>query len=293
MQTLLAAVLCCVAIIVPSNPNETTKDNQRKAHILGVAAFSFQEYEESNTHGQETKDDSPKWYVALKRPEWWLVVAAFFTLGAIWKQAKEMRKATKAMRESTEAIQRQVGIMERQTKATEMAAVAAQEGVKIIISKERARIMLEPGTLKLAPPDDPLPIDEVTFKVFCYGTTPAFILERFASVRVTDSEEPPTKLPNIPMPPLPPVFSPSIEGIEKTTFIFENLGDEQRDAIRKGKLFIHFYGFIQYRHVFDTEGICETKFRYIWKWSSLPAPPDLEASGFWLKCGPKSDNDET
>jgi hypothetical protein len=63
--------------------------------------------------------DHPIIYAALKRPEWWLVVAALLTLCAIAYQAREMRRATAAMSKSTDAVNRQAEIMERQTVAIE------------------------------------------------------------------------------------------------------------------------------------------------------------------------------
>lgn len=66
-----------------------------------------------------TAADHPNIYAALKQPEWWLVVAALLTLGAIAYQAREMRRATAVMLKSTDAVQRQTEILERSTAASE------------------------------------------------------------------------------------------------------------------------------------------------------------------------------
>ncbi len=43
----------------------------------------------------------PKWYGALERPEWWIVIVAALTLITIAWQAVEMRRATDAMKATT------------------------------------------------------------------------------------------------------------------------------------------------------------------------------------------------
>lgn len=48
-------------------------------------------------------NSAPTWYADLKRPEWWLVVAAFVTLGVIAWQAIETRRAAQATKEAAEA----------------------------------------------------------------------------------------------------------------------------------------------------------------------------------------------
>jgi hypothetical protein len=66
-----------------------------------------------------TAVDHPTLYAALKQPEWWLVAAAVLTLFVVYRQAKEMGKATQEMKRSTTAVEKQADILERQTKAVE------------------------------------------------------------------------------------------------------------------------------------------------------------------------------
>jgi eukaryotic-like serine/threonine-protein kinase len=61
----------------------------------------------------DTAADHPILYAALKRPEWWLVIAALLTLYVINKQAREMARATEEMKKSTAAVEKQAGILER------------------------------------------------------------------------------------------------------------------------------------------------------------------------------------
>jgi hypothetical protein len=206
------------------------------------------------------------------------------------------------LRRTLGAIQRQADLMERQTVATEVAADAAnasaaatKENIEILISKERARIRIEVGRLEIRPPDDPFPIHEVNYKVFCYGTTPAFPLASLATLSVTDSQKPANKPLPIRMS-LPSVINPAAEGIEKSAILFDTLQQNGFDRIRKGELFPHFYGSIKYRDVFDRQR--EYRFRYVWRLSSwLPVPSNehtkLEDLGSWFKCGAEGDNSET
>jgi hypothetical protein len=76
-----------------------------------------------------TAADHPILNEAVKKPEWWLVVAALLTLVAIAYQAREMRRATAVMLKSTEAMQRQTEILERSTAASEK-SVRLQEIVQ-------------------------------------------------------------------------------------------------------------------------------------------------------------------
>jgi len=79
--------------------------------------------------------DPPAIYAAMKRPEWWLVIAAAFTLAVIAYQAREMRRATAVMQKSTDAVQRQTDILERSTAASEKSVrlqeIAQQQWIQV------------------------------------------------------------------------------------------------------------------------------------------------------------------
>jgi hypothetical protein len=200
------------------------------------------------------------------------------------------------------AIQRQAEIMEEQAKAAkanasaaEANAIAAKEGaeatkqsIEMLIKKERPRIRIEPGKLTIHPPGDPLSIHETNYKVFCYGTTPAFIEDAYATVSITNSEEPPDAR-AVPMS-LTPVLNQNPEGIEKSALVFQDLDPNVFEGVNERKLFAHFYGLIKYKDVFDRGH--ETKFRYLWRVTNL-----LSSRGgpyaFWMKHGPDTDNSET
>ena len=93
-----------------------------------------------------------------------LVVIGASTLFAIWYQAKKTAEAAKAAADSVEAINKQSEVMryqanlaEHATKAAQDNAVAAKDGaeatkqsIEMLISKERARVSVIPGSLTLS-----------------------------------------------------------------------------------------------------------------------------------------------
>ncbi len=133
-------------------------------------------------------------------------------------------------------------ILERQTLETKNAAEAAREGaiaanknIEIFISKERARIQIEPGMLSIYPPLHPTPIDGVRVKIRCYGTTPATILEDRVWGQVSDLEKPHRGESYAPMF-MPSVLIPNPEGIELDTHLAipENFLLERRNISDEG-----------------------------------------------------------
>ncbi|HTU32219.1 MAG TPA: hypothetical protein VMF66_00290 [Candidatus Acidoferrum sp.] len=75
------------------------------------------------------EDNHSLWY---KRPEWWLVVAAFATMGVIAWQSIETRRAATATRDSVAEIKQQAGLMKRQTKSIHHQAVQVRRQTKIL-----------------------------------------------------------------------------------------------------------------------------------------------------------------
>lgn len=99
--------LCVIAAIVTSQPYSTPRTEQNsessQAPQRGTADVK-EKPDQTGSHQTETDNHTPKWYTALKRPEWWLVLLGFLTLGVIAYQAIEMRRATEAMQGSAKAF---------------------------------------------------------------------------------------------------------------------------------------------------------------------------------------------
>jgi hypothetical protein len=206
------------------------------------------------------------------------MLLVFVGIGATWA----------ALRTLT-AIETQGGLMERQAKATEEAARAATKTIDIMVSKERARIQVEPGTVEIYPPDHPLPLDRVAYRVRCHGTTPATITETKVWAQISDSENP-HRGGSYNSIYIPSVFIPTAEGVSgQTPLIYAdelafNRADV-REKVHTKQMLVHFSGQIRYKDIFDKRWMYT--FRYIY----VPNPV-AGTQGAWVKHGPPNDNTE-
>jgi hypothetical protein len=181
--------------------------------------------------------------------------------------------------------------MERQTVATEEAAIAARKSVEIIINKERARIQLEVGVLTISPANDPIPINQVGFRVRCHGTTQANIVETRIWAQITDSKEPYRGGAYTAMP-IPSVLIPNSDGIGGTTHLSysEQLAIDGVDifnGVRRKQLFVHIYGRIEYQDILEPDRTWIYSFRY-----RHEPNPWSATDGTWIRCGIPNDNVE-
>jgi len=167
-------------------------------------------------------------------------MAAFFTLGAIWKQAREMREATQAMQKSTEAIQRQALIMERQT-------VAAEKNVEAVINSERAWVLVDIGKL---PPFKPEPNQLQILWIFPtiknYGRTVARITRVAGIVKLIPEGE---KLPVVPEYILGQGFDEQIDTVLPPEVPIQprvGVSGDEFIKVQEGKFSLFVHGFIEY-----------------------------------------------
>jgi len=266
--SILFAILCFAAIGLCSQPKDSPAKSESNSTGNPRAASAPEHNGITAKDAESTKGSSPKGYASS---EWMLVYIAALTGLAIAYQAREMAKTTEIIGKQADLMKRQTDILVDYNKATREAADAAAKSADIaklsvdhMIAKERARIRIEMDDVKLGGPGDEYAIDEVNYRWFCDGTTPAFIVERMGRVTVSDSPAPvKTVLHPIGSGSLPNVFYPSPNAIMDTVIIHGQLDDSKREAIRQGKLFLQFYGQIKYRDVFDN--LRETRFRYLWK----------------------------
>lgn len=92
------------------------------------------------------------WYTPLTRPEWWLVLVGFLTLGLIWWQAKKTADAAEATKESAAVMEEQTAILKDSVAAAEKNAAAARDaaaiariGTDAMLNSERAWVLAELG----------------------------------------------------------------------------------------------------------------------------------------------------
>ena len=210
------------------------------------------------------------------------------------------------------AINQQAKVMERQTKATENAADAAREGagaardnVRLIISKERARLAVDLKPLKIknrAIPEYAARL--VEFTVSICGSTPADILDsELIAVVVVKGQENELRSDKVffsvpsPIHGLPNQILPNAPPLEREAIlpIREKSETETLEAIQQEEMVVLVQGSIRYQDIFDTVWI--SRFKYYWgrddEASSLLGMGWTDIGvGRWIKCGTAEDNVE-
>ena len=179
----------------------------------------------------------------------------------------------------------QMEIMQKQARATEIAAHAATKSADALISKERARIEIIAGKVQVA--------SGTGIGISCYlnnvGPTTAFIedggvacVEAAKEIEVNYEEC--IKIPfvgNIPansrtptqfLVPLRPKFM---------------LTNDEVLQIRNGNSFVHFYGYIRYRDVFDRSRRVQVHLRWFMRWGGMIQGQIME---WWEPAGKPEDN---
>jgi hypothetical protein len=200
-------------------------------------------------------------------------------LGTMASQFREMAAQTALLKEY-------VGHTETTAIAAKQSADAARDSVETFISKERARIRIEMRPFETSPSDELLG-NSVSYRVICFGATPAFIDYAFAVAEVTESSDPPTESIIFGTTNLGPVIAPG--GLPKELrAYFRILTESEKNQIEQGMLHVHFRGSIHYRDFRDTNR--ETDFCYTWKvMGYMPGIPLSE----WVRSGPPEANRTT
>jgi hypothetical protein len=219
------------------------------------------------------------------------ICVALKSLRVIRFQAHEMKRQRITMTRQLETVDRQLGEMSKQTEFLE-------QSVKIVISKERARIGITVSPLTLREPNN---VQSVSFHLHFSGTTAAYILDTYAVAYVSDSAESASFSfsPNIYN--IPRRITPETEQIDRITWLLPSmiLPQTEIDEIWDGIKYAHFWGAIKYRDAFyDVYPIeRETTFRMVWKfWQNDPlgkSIPRANRQGSWNIYGAKEENHET
>lgn len=95
---ILATLLCCGAICLFAQPNNSPAYNQSDTKANAQPSPPAKNSEESTANTEAAKSSPPYWYASS---EWWLVIIAALTGAAIAYQASEMARTTKVMERST------------------------------------------------------------------------------------------------------------------------------------------------------------------------------------------------
>lgn len=130
----LVVVFLFFAVVVTGQPNEATGTKNTKApEKPTITTPDGPKADKTASHAaQKSNDSSPYWHTAfewsgwllgtikngLHDPNWWVVIIAAFTGAAIFRQAREMTKATNVMRDQGCMMKRQLEAMERETETS-------------------------------------------------------------------------------------------------------------------------------------------------------------------------------
>jgi hypothetical protein len=177
----------------------------------------------------------------------------------------------KTLRQHEKWMKRNVAIARQAAKSASQSADAARDSTETIISKERARLRVEPDKVKF---EIDQPMHGVPITVRHFGPTEAFITDTGISIFLS----PPRKI----MPDFTPIgipdhMSPSqskhsiVVPVDEITF-----SSSQIDAIENGDLLLNMRGFIKYTDVFDRSRV--TSFALVWH-----AVKMLGFDGYWIK----------
>jgi hypothetical protein len=94
MKAHILTAILCGAINLLAQPSSSTAKNESKPTIQAQATSTPQDTKKPPADTKATESSSPHWYASS---EWWLVVIAALTGGAIAYQAREMARTTKVM----------------------------------------------------------------------------------------------------------------------------------------------------------------------------------------------------
>jgi hypothetical protein len=228
-KALAAAILCFTAVRVAGEPSQPSSLKNHSAQTqISDTALTLGNNAEANAYSTHPNDNPPRWYAALKGPEWYLVVVGILTFITIAWQAVETRRA----------------------------AQAAQVSAKALINSERAWVVINeispPPGLISQPNPGPLTTMRMAFTFKNCGRTIARIKDvqiRFHTIRAIED------LPQVPdyKPSAFPadkffgqILAPSQEFEVATSFEGGMPTDEQITAIRRYELALCAYGCVRY-----------------------------------------------
>ncbi|HTV06753.1 MAG TPA: hypothetical protein VME86_15400 [Acidobacteriaceae bacterium] len=157
---ILGMWLLCTGIMA-GQPNKAPDPNQQitqpKPNHPATGQTAPEKHNEPAAHEPETGSDPPEWYAPLKRPEWWLVIVGFGTLGVVGWQTKILGISVKAAQTAADAA--------------EMSAVAAMGVTVPVLVLHRFEFTNggNPAAFFRSP--------RIRMELWNYGKSPAFLKE--------------------------------------------------------------------------------------------------------------------
>lgn len=216
-----------------------------------------------------------------------LTIVGFLQVGLLYYTLKVIRRQADWMKRQTVILVAYNKATRDAADAATNSAEAANKSIRLVISKERARLTLEAKPLNL-PSAGNFFIPHVEYQIRLYGPTDAIIRATVADAIITESEEPTDETPLSSLA-IPGIISPSespLKGYQLITTNSDIEGDIQ--AIKDGAKFVHFWGMILYDDVFKNHYY--TNFRLVWNYMPGVTGQGGTRIGRWYKCGKEEDN---
>ena len=110
----ISVLIFFLAISVTCKPNQAGNKDKQGPDQKNGAVVTSEHKEKTEANPEKADANSPEWYAALKRPEWWLVIVGFLSLVFVAWQAYETKEAVRGAADSVGAINAQATIMQGQ-----------------------------------------------------------------------------------------------------------------------------------------------------------------------------------
>lgn len=208
-----------------------------------------------------------------------LAAVAALQFIAIGLQVHYMRKGLKETTKTAEAAIK--------------SAKAAWQGIEVTISKGRARlkICIEKIDPQSQRPDGQIPLNGAVCWLMNYGLSTAFVGDfrgRFCQSDAPDIAAEYAQCKQV----MHTESIPSNESSPKFLFLLEpspTLADDDLLKIRTKKSFLHFYGFVKYRDVFELAWQTTIHMRWKVRWGGVIEGTVMD---YWESAGPREENEE-
>jgi hypothetical protein len=102
----ILGLLLAVAPMMPGQPNKAADQKQESAKHgqPSPVASAPEKHDSGQTDQTKASPNPPEWYAAIERPDWWLVVLGFATLGIVAWQTYQTKKAAEAALLNAQAV---------------------------------------------------------------------------------------------------------------------------------------------------------------------------------------------
>lgn len=286
-------------------PVQTHADTNKKPSEQGTPAVqTIRTQPNENTNPSKSNENAEKPVRIRELPpvsvtrDWMDALALAFSGILLIVGIIGVRAAYKTLKQ----VEIQAGIMRGQLKAMQGQISAAERATATVISKERARVRIKLGELKIDTIDNKFWLANVDIEVSNLGAMKAFPSGTQQVLFLSQSSEAATKAGFLNSLIDDSVILPD-QTIHKNVYCIFDVGSQTIKDLNEESVFMHLYGDVHYTDVF---GEYVTPFRYIWTVTAryaiatevgIPGSEKIDIAntlyGEWRRHGPESGNAAT